>query len=133
MNNLENTKKYISTNNITFLMDIDKAIDIDKRGKAFYFKIFGLNLDQITNFISNIRDNDCILVNPFISVNCKLSDPYLNLSRQFLLTNNSSPNVVCNYLYEQLEKARYDFEFDDNNIFYLIFKYKKVEILDRNF
>ena len=134
MNNLENFKKSLSTTDISFLVDIDKTIDIDKRGKAYYFRIFGLNMDQITNFIDNIRNNDVFLINPFITISRTLNDPTLNLSRQFLVTNNSNPKIITNYLYDQLENAADQFEFEhEEKDYYLIFKYKKVYIDYKSF
>lgn len=92
--NIENIKKNITTTKITFLVDIDKTIDINKNNKAYYYKIIGINLDQIKNFLYNIRDHDVILINPFVSVTCTLNNPILTLSRQFLVTNKSSPNII---------------------------------------
>jgi hypothetical protein len=123
--NINALKKFISTNNMTFLTDIDKSINVDKRGKAYYFKMFKIELDYITNFISNLEKNEIYLINPIISVNAHSSDPYLTLSRQFLLTDNSNPNLIYNYLSDQEEIANSDFVFEEGPYF-LIFKYKKV-------
>lgn len=46
---------YISTNNISFLIDFEKRIDIDKSDKAYYLKIFRVDLDLIANFILKRR------------------------------------------------------------------------------
>lgn len=46
---LETIKKYLSTNDISFLVDFDKTIDIDKSSKAYYFKIFTIELNEISN------------------------------------------------------------------------------------
>jgi len=35
MTNLNYIKRYISTNDISFLIDFDKTINIDKSGKAY--------------------------------------------------------------------------------------------------
>lgn len=70
------------------------------------------------------------MINPFISVNCKLNDPYLNLSRQFLVTKNSNYNLIHDFLFNRIETFLDDFgieEINENNYF-LIFKYKKVEL-----
>ena len=84
-------------------------------------------MDQIQNFIYNIKDNDVFLIYPFISVSCLHTDPYINLSRQFLVTNKSNPRIIASYLYYQLENAGYNFEFaHDEFDFYLFLKYKKV-------
>lgn len=50
--------------------------------------------------------------------------------KQILLTRYSSPEVIKNFLWKQLHMAFIDFEFelDFDKFFYLIFKYKKIEI-----
>jgi hypothetical protein len=120
-------KQYLSVNDISFLIDFDKTINIDKRGKAYYFKSFRVDLDALTNFISNLQDNQVYLINPFISINCRHNDPYLTMSRQFLITNNSNIMLINNYLINQLAIAKEDFDYHDD-YYFLIFKYKTVEL-----
>jgi hypothetical protein len=58
-----------------------------------------------------------------------MNDPYLTLSRQFLVTSNSNTQLIHSYLNKQLEIAQNSFGFElvwDN--FFLVFKYKKVEL-----
>jgi hypothetical protein len=124
---LENLKKYLSTNNISFLINLDKTINIDKSGKSYYYKIYRIELNEIKNFVLNLKENEVYIVNPIISINCKHNDPYLTLSRQFLITNKSNPNLIYNYLMDQLEIASNDFQFHDD-YYFLIFKYKKVQL-----
>jgi hypothetical protein len=83
---LETVKRFISTNDISFLRDLDKTIDVDKKGKAYYFKMYGINKEEIDNFILNLDDDKIYLVNPLVSRHAKYSDPYINLSRQFLVS-----------------------------------------------
>lgn len=35
---------------------------------------------------------------PFITINYRLNDPFLTLSRQFLVSNNSNYNLIHQYL-----------------------------------
>jgi hypothetical protein len=125
MINIQTIKRYLSTNDISFLIDFDKTIDIDKSNKTKYFRIFNFDLDGITNFISNLDDDEIYLINPIISINCRYSDPYLSLSRPFLISNNSNSMLITNYLCEQLEKSVIDYNFPEKDNF-LIFKYKTV-------
>lgn len=121
----------ISTNNITFLDDIDKSIKIDKTNKSYYFKIFILSTEGIYMFFNNLEHNGVYLVNPFISINDLNSDPYLTLSKHFLVTRLSNPYLISNYLNNQLVKAENDFGFDliiENNNYFLILKYKLVKL-----
>jgi len=132
MYNLENIKKQLTTNEISFLVNIDRRINIDKNDKYYYYQISGINLASITNFILNIRNHDIVLVHPFISIKCRHNDPYLTLSRQFLLSNNSNSNLISEYLSYQLEEAGNDFKFDHDELDYkLIIKYKRVYLDDK--
>jgi hypothetical protein len=112
MTNLNNLNKYISTNNISFLIDFDKTINIDKSGKAYYFKSSNIDLDNINNFIINLEEGGIYLINPLISINCIINDPYLTLSRQFLVTSNSNTQLIHSYLNKQLEIAQNSFGFE---------------------
>jgi hypothetical protein len=122
-----NLKKYITTKHITFLIDIDKSINVDKTGKYLYFKSSNIENDNISNFITNLDNDGIYLVNPLISVNCKYNDPYLTLSRQFLISNESNSVLIYNYLFQQMEIAVNSFNFELDSYF-LLFKYKKVEL-----
>jgi hypothetical protein len=125
MNNIETIKQNVSTGYITFLVDIDKSIDIDKTSRAKYYRSFGIELDNIKNFIDNLDYNEVYLVNPLVSINCTYNEPYLNLSRQFLVSSKSSPFLIYNYLLNQIETSENCFNFDLDN-FFLLFKYKIV-------
>jgi hypothetical protein len=53
----------------------------------------------------------------------------LILSKQILISNYSDPIIIKQFLLKQFDKAFNDFEFDlDNKFYFLIFKYKKVNI-----
>jgi hypothetical protein len=92
-----------------------------------------LKLEQflIKDFILKLEDDSIYTILPFISINCKLNDPYVNLSRQFLVTKKSNYNLIHNFLVTQLETFKSDFNIDDLDNYYLIFKYKKVELDNR--
>jgi hypothetical protein len=125
MINLNTIKKNISTGNISFLIDVDRSINIDKSGKNYHFTIFQVNIDLITNFIINLEDDKIYLIIPLISINRRYNDPYLTLSRQFLISNKSDPNLISDYILEQIDKTENDFEFKLDK-FFLILKYKPV-------
>jgi hypothetical protein len=121
-------RKYLSTNDISFLIDIDKTIEINKSGKAYYFKMFRIEIDLLQNFIFNLNEKQIYMINPIISISSKHNSPYVTLSRQFLITNNSNPVLIHNYLSDQLLIFRDDFAYEYNNYF-LIFKYKTVSLI----
>jgi hypothetical protein len=122
MNNINTMKKYISTNEISFLNNL---IQIDKSGKIYYFKMFRIEFNEINNFINNLNDNEIYLVSPIISINCRSIDPYITLSDKFLVSNNSNPILINDYLIDQLEIARNNFNFYDS-YYFLIFEYNSI-------
>lgn len=127
--NLENIKRYLSTNDISFLIDFDKTIEINKSGKSYYYASYTINLDGVTNFINNLEVDKIYLINALISVNKIIDSPYINLSRQFLITNKSNPYLIHDFLNKKLDQSCEEFGTDNinDNSYYLIFKYKKVE------
>lgn len=103
--------KNFSNDKITFLIDIDKSLHIDKTAKYKYYKMYGLNKIHIDNFISNIRSNDTFLIHPFVSINCFIDEPMLNLSRQFLVSYLSNPKLIHDYLFAKIDQAADEFDF----------------------
>jgi hypothetical protein len=132
--NKNNLKTNFSTTQIDFISNIPREILIDKRGRAFYFRMFGLDINKISNFIYNIKDDDVLLIRPFMTVSNNIKDPYIHLSPQFLICNNSDPILIYRFLTEQLTTAYDDYKIDYENIEYnLYFKYKIVKLSDKQF
>jgi len=132
MIDLKIIKKYLSSKSITFLVDFDKTINIDKSGRYYYHKIFMGSSDGITNFLHNLKDDEIYLVNPLISIKCRYDAPFLTLSRQFLVSNESKPALIHQFIGSKFNQAANDFEFDVDN-FFLVFKYKSVKLEYRKF
>lgn len=112
-------KKYISVNDIT----LDLRDDIHE-----YYTMYRIDLDLIKIFIYNLDEEKVYRLESFISINKKDCEPYLNLSPAILVTNKSSPKLVYNYLFEQFEKSWIDFELDMELYYFLIFKYKAIDL-----
>jgi hypothetical protein len=55
MINIETVKRFISTNDISFLTDFDKTIDINKSGRCNFHKMFRLEQESIKDFIFKNR------------------------------------------------------------------------------
>jgi hypothetical protein len=116
--------KNLSQQNITFLSDIDKKFEIDKSQKYNYFNIYDYSVNHITNFIEQIDENEILLIFPFITTTKDLNDPYLRLSNQFLVNNQSNPILISKYLEYRWNTS--DFSVNTDSQAFLIFKYKKV-------
>lgn len=117
--------KNLTQENISFLYNIDKKF---KYHKEYYFEMFRIDLDLINEFISSLDNNQVYLTNPIISINCKYEDPFLTLSRQFLITNQSNPVLIYNYLLNQFKIVNIDFDISDD-YYFLIFNYRKIELI----
>jgi len=119
----------ISTKAITMLKDIDHLIKINKIGKFKHYYIHNMEILGITNFISKLDDDAIYTIIPIISMFGKTDDPYIILSKQILVTRDSSPKVIHEYLNSKLDQTILDFgsvSLDGGNHFQLIFKYKKI-------
>jgi hypothetical protein len=133
-NNIKIFKEKLSTNHIDFISNTPTEIDIDKRGRAYYFRMFGLEINRISNFIYNIQDNDVILIIPFITISNTIKDPYICLSSQFLIGNKSDPILIYRFLTEQINTAFEQYQIDTKDLQYnLYFKHKKVELSYKEF
>jgi hypothetical protein len=109
--------KRISINNISFLKDINKNIQINKNGKFKYLYINKYDFNKIIEFIENLEDNSIYTVIPIISIYGNDEDPHLILSKQILLSYYSNPNIINKYLIKQLDKTVEEFGMDLENKF----------------
>jgi hypothetical protein len=114
--------KRTSTEKLNFLKDVNKHIEVDKRGKFNYFYIPYFELNRIRDFILNLDDNSFYTILPLISIYGKEEDPHIILSKQILVSSYSNPELVRDYLISQLDKAILDFEFNLDKFHYLKLK-----------
>lgn len=116
--------KNLTQQTITFLSDIDKKFSIDKSEKYYYLNMYNYDVNHITRFINNIGENDIYLIFPFISTTKDLNDPYLRLSNQFLVNDQSNPILISKYL--EYRWVNSDFNNCEGSQAFLYFKFKKV-------
>jgi|ERR1700744_6760458 len=122
-----NLLKLITSQQVTFLKDINKTVNINKHGEYKYFKIPLLDIRTIFSFIESLDGEKLYLIIPFISPACKLDEPYLILSKQFLISKYSNELVIHDFLNSQFEDAIINFGMSDIQHYYLIFKYKSIK------
>ena len=128
--NLSQYNKYISTNNITFLGDLDRSTYIEKNERSMYVKIPDFCLNKLDNFILSLEFNNIYILNPSLSITCNSQHPIVCLSRPFLITNNSNSKLIHDYLHNQslIFYKQFDAYIASEKICYLLFNYKKTVI-----
>jgi hypothetical protein len=129
--NLTQLKQYISTKDITFLIDFNRSIYIEKNGKSIYTKMSSLSFDNIDNFILELDFDKVYILNPFISISGKSQDPVVCLSRPFLITNNSNSKIIHEYLLNQSLTFFKQFDANIKSEYFLMFNYKETELKKR--
>ena len=119
--------KNYSQDKISFCDKLNSDIYIDKTWKSYYFRFFKIELDEISNFIRNLKDHEVYMIKPIISVNCRPLEPHVNLSKDFLITNESNPILITNFIIDQFDTFENDFDTEIDKYF-LIIKYKLVTL-----
>lgn len=133
-NNLSILKQNLSRKTVDFLSNIPSEIFIDKKGRALYFRMPGLDINSISNFIYNIEKDDVILINPFLTANNNIKDPYICISRQFLLCHYSDPILIYSFLLNQIETCISQYNIESKELYLnLYFKHKKVSLSYKEF
>lgn len=117
----------ISTNEISYLKDTDKRIIINKTGKFYYWRIYELTNSKIFNFLHNLEDDTLYTVIPIISKNDKSDEPFITLSQQILVSDQSNSLLIAKFLQDKIKETVNLYNINDLNAV-LILKYKKVEI-----
>nr|AWX52928.1 hypothetical protein [Lactarius sp. (in: basidiomycete fungi)] len=115
---MQNLCNVISKKEITFLKDVDNYINVKPISRFRYFNIWALENSRIREFLYSLDELSIYTVIPFITVSSKLDDPILILSRQILVTMNSDPLIIHDYITKQYEIAVQDFNI--NMIIYYI-------------
>jgi len=111
------------------MKDVNKHINIDKRGKFLYFYLPYSNYNKLIEFIKMLDKDSFYTAIPILSIHGKDEDPHIILSRQILISSYSDPRIINNYLIKQLDQSFDDFGINlENKFYYLILKYTKIEI-----
>ncbi len=110
------------------LKDLDKRININKYGKFYYYKIYEFNNSNIWNFLKDLEDNKVYTLIPFISANNNPNEPYIILSPQILITNNSKSLLLSNFIINKIIDTINLYNINNLENISLIFKYKSIKI-----
>nr|YP_009715270.1 hypothetical protein [Russula subnigricans]QGK88076.1 hypothetical protein [Russula subnigricans] len=88
----------ISTEEITYLKDLDGRISLNKDGKFNYHKISEINVNKTWSYLYELEDNSIYTLIPLFSSQDRSDDPYIILSKQILITNNSSSLLLTKFI-----------------------------------
>lgn len=112
-----------TTENISFLKNVDSNVNIDK-SSGWRHHFFDGSLIQIETFIKKIGDDKIYLLIPLFASSQSFSEPTLNLSEPFLVTNRSNPQLIINHIMNQWNSS--PFELKDGRELIFSFKFKRV-------
>jgi hypothetical protein len=129
MNNICNifTQEYV-----TLMKDIENTVEIKAYDRFKYFNIWMLEINLIRLFLYNLDDESIYTIIPFVTISCKLKDPILILSKQFLVTRNSNSVTIYDFIYKQMEIAKVDFNIGEVQCYNIYFKFRKVELFKKS-
>jgi hypothetical protein len=125
-----NQKVYdlVSNKDIAFLFELNHKLKINKNGKFKYFKMNNFELDDVKNFLNNLDHDKIFTLIPFISINGRSDEPFIILSQQILITRDSTPVLLTNFIDTKINKTFELFNSNNDISYYTIFKYKSIEI-----
>jgi hypothetical protein len=86
------------------------------------------NNSKVWNFLNELEDNKVYILIPFISANNRPDEPYIILSQQILITNNSNSLLISNYINNKINETINLYNINNLENKTLIFKYKPVKI-----
>jgi hypothetical protein len=118
-----------SKNNVTFLSDQIKNKKLFTIGNYNYFKFITLEINEIKNFLEQLESNKAYIVLPILVVSgLESNTPILSLTNQILVTKDSDPNIILNFILKQIELscANYGIENIENSI--IIFKFRAISL-----
>jgi len=132
-NNTQLTNTFDLTNfskdNITFLSEQVNNKKLFKIGYYHFFKISQLDLGILKDFLQILDFNKAYIILPILATDDTKGDgPILSLSKQILLTRDSNPITISNFLFKQIELACMNYGIDNLSNFTVVFKFRPISL-----
>jgi|HubBroStandDraft_3_1064219.scaffolds.fasta_scaffold00084_8 hypothetical protein len=89
---------------------------------------FELHHSSVWRFLWELETSKVYTLIPFISINNNHDEPYTILSRQILITKNSSSLLLSKYINTKINDTFDLYQMNSSIKFNVIFKYKEIEI-----
>jgi len=118
-----------SRTNITFLSEQVNNKNLFKIGYYHFFKIPGLELGILKDFLQILDFNKAYIILPILATpETKGEGPILSLSKQILVTRDSNPITISNFLSNQIEMACMNYGIDSLENFIVVFKFRPISL-----
>src|ERR1700744_518280 len=118
-----------SKDNITFLSEQVKNKKLFKIGYYHFFKIPNLELNKLKDFFQILDFNKAYIVLPILATDKTTGEgPILSLSRQILVTRDSDPSIISNFLFNQIEIACMNYGIDNLGDYTVVFKFRPISL-----
>jgi hypothetical protein len=135
MTNLKNTimttfdLTAFSKTNITFLTEQVQNKKLFIIGYYHFFKIPNLEISILKDFLQILDFNKAYIVLPILTTEETKGDgPILSLSKQILVTRDSDPIVISNFLFNQIEIACMNYNIESLGKFTVVFKFRPINL-----
>src|SRR5882757_1124112 len=120
-----------SKDNITFLTEQVTNKKLFKIGYYHFFKIPQLELGILRDFFQLLDFNKAYIVLPILATQEFTGEgPILSLSRQILVTRDSNPITIINFLFKQIEVACMNYGINDLVNYTVVFKFRPITLND---
>jgi len=118
-----------SQTNVTFLSEQVNNKKLFKIGYYHFFKIPQLELGALRDFLQILDFNKAYIILPILTTeNVKGDGPILSLSKQILVTRDSDPMTISNFLFNQIELACMSYGIDNLENFTVVFKFRPLTL-----
>jgi hypothetical protein len=138
MNNLKNLNTQLITTfdlsafsqtDITFLTEQVNNKKLFKIGYYHFFKIPGLELGILKDFLQLLDFNKAYIVLPILATEETRGDgPILSLSKQILVTRDSNPITISDFLFNQMEIACMNYGIENLHNFIIVLKFRPISL-----
>jgi hypothetical protein len=118
-----------SKTNITFLTEQVNNKKLFKIGYYHFFKIPQLELGILKDFLQILDFNKAYVVLPILATpDSKGDGPILSLSKQILVTRDSNPITISNFLLSQIELACMNYGIESLDKFTVVLKFRPIAL-----
>ena len=118
-----------SQTNVTFLSEQVENKNLFKIGYYHFFKIPQLELEILKDFLQILDFNKAYVILPLLaSAETSGEGPILSLSKQILVTRDSNPVTISNFLFNQIELACMNYGIENLGNYTVVLKFRPIAL-----